>query len=272
MASISDDLIVLLKKIGFTNYESKAYLGLLKNNPATGYEISQETDVPRSVIYSTLRKLESNGVVISVHGKPTRYIPLSPKQLLSRLESDFSKKINSLSEELLAFDDKPDSEGFWNIRGYKSLMEICENHINDAKKQIVLSGWAREIDSFHDSLMEAQKRGVNIVVFSFNDISTEYGDVYCYNIPDERLKKIWDHKLILVSDSKELVMGPANMDEDEQAIWTQNEAVLSIAINYVVLDITLFGQRMGVDTAGTVLKIMPERVDDLDKMIEEHNK
>ncbi len=272
MASISDDLIVLLKKIGFTNYESKAYLGLLKRNPATGYEISQITDVPRSVIYSTLRKLESNGVVISVHGKPRRYIPLSPKQLLSRLESDFSKKINSLSEELLAFDDKPDSEGFWNIRGYKSLMEICETHIKDAKKQIVLSGWKREIDTFHDSLIDARERGVEVVIFSFNDISTEYGkDIYAYNIPEERLKKIWDHKLILVTDSKELIMGPANKDEDEQAIWTQNEAVLKIAINYVVLDITLFGQRMNVETSGTVLKIMPERVDDLDKMIEKYN-
>ncbi|MFP4547223.1 MAG: TrmB family transcriptional regulator [Fidelibacterota bacterium] len=272
MASISDDLIVLLKKIGFTNYESKAYLGLLQKNPATGYEVSQVTDVPRSVIYSTLRKLESNGVVISVHGKPVRYIPLSPKQLLSRLESDFSKRLNSLSEELLAFEDKPDSEGFWNIRGYKSLMEICDTHIRDAKKQIIISGWSREIDTFHDSLLEAQERGVEVVVFSFNEISQEYGDdVYAYNIPEERLKKIWDHKLILVTDSRELIMGPANKNEDEQAIWTQNEAVLKIAINYVVLDITLFGQRMGVDTSGTVLKIMPERVDDLDKMIEQYN-
>ncbi len=272
MASISDDLIVLLKKIGFTNYESKAYLGLLQKNPATGYEVSQITDVPRSVIYSTLRKLESNGVVISVHGKPVRYIPLSPKQLLSRLESDFSKRLNSLSEELLAFEDKPDSEGFWNIRGYKSLMEICDTHIRDAKKQIIISGWSREIDTFHDSLLEAQERGVEVVVFSFNKISQEYGnDVYAYNIPEERLKKIWDHKLILVTDSRELIMGPANMNEDEQAIWTQNEAVLKIAINYVVLDITLFGQRMGVETSGTVLKIMPERVDDLDKMIEQYN-
>jgi len=272
MAPISDDLIVLLKKIGFTNYESKAYLGLLQKNPATGYEVSQITDVPRSVIYSTLRKLESNGVVISVHGKPVRYIPLSPKQLLSRLESDFSKRLNSLSEELLAFDDKPDSEGFWNIRGYKSLMEICDTHIRDAKKQIIISGWSREIDTFHDTLLEAKNRGVEVVVFSFNEISRKYGkDVYAYNIPDEKLKNIWDHKLILVTDSRELIMGPANKNEDEQAIWTQNEAVLKIAINYVVLDITLFGQRMGVDTSGTVLKIMPERVDDLDKMIEQYN-
>ena len=271
MALISDDLIALLKKIGFTNYESKAYLGLLKNNPATGYEISQATDVPRSVIYSTLRKLESNGVVVSIHGKPMRYIPLSPKQLLSRLESDFSEKINSLSEQLIAFEDKPDSKGFWNIRGYKSLIEICETHIKNARKQIVISGWKREIDIFHKSLVDAKARGVDVVIFTFNDISQEYGDVFSYNIPEDRLKNIWDHKLILVTDSKELIMGPANQDEDEQVIWTQNEAVLKIAINYIVLDITLFGQRMKRDTADTVLKIMPERVDHLDQMIEEYN-
>ena len=46
MASISDDLIVLLKKIGFTNYESKAYLGLLKNNPATGSTDESYANLP----------------------------------------------------------------------------------------------------------------------------------------------------------------------------------------------------------------------------------
>ena len=79
MNEIPEDLLAKLSKLGFTNYEARAYLGLLRNNPATGYEISHQADVPRSVIYSILRKLEAMGVVISIHEKPRRYIPLSPK-------------------------------------------------------------------------------------------------------------------------------------------------------------------------------------------------
>ncbi len=272
MTIASDDLVNRLQKLGFTNYESRVYLGLLKNNPVTGYELSQMANVPRSVIYSTLRKLESKGVVISVHEKPARYIPLSPKQLLSRLESDFSKKLNNLGDELLSYDEKSSSDGFWNIRGYSSLLEICETHIKDAKKQIIISGWSREIDIFHDSLLKAKERGVDIVLFSFSKVNKNYGDVYTYNIDQEKLSKIWDHKIILVTDFNDLIMGPANENEDDQAIWTQNEAVMKIAINYIVLDITLFGQRMNVDTSETVLKIMPDHIDHLDEMIEESNK
>ncbi|HDL19432.1 MAG TPA: TrmB family transcriptional regulator, partial [Bacteroidetes bacterium] len=43
-------LIELMKQLGFTNYEAKTYLYLLKNNPATRYELSKYSAVPRSAI------------------------------------------------------------------------------------------------------------------------------------------------------------------------------------------------------------------------------
>ncbi|MCD6099727.1 MAG: helix-turn-helix domain-containing protein, partial [Candidatus Marinimicrobia bacterium] len=79
MLIIEDEIIAQMVKMGFTVYEAKTYLALLKSNPATGYEVSQIAHIPRSVIYSVLRKLESEGVVISIHDKPKKYIPLSPK-------------------------------------------------------------------------------------------------------------------------------------------------------------------------------------------------
>lgn len=269
MNEISEDLLSKMLKMGFTIYEAKTYLGLLKHNPATGYEISHEAHVPRSVIYSILRKLESMGVVISIHYKPRRYIPLSPKQLLSRLESDFSEKLTSLRKDLLEFNNKADTEGFWNIRGYRSLMQTCIALIKDAKESVSISGWRREILKLKEPLLAAKKRGVDIVIFSFNKIEPEFGHIFAYGIGEEELLAIWNRKLILVSDSRDLVMGPANMDEEEQAIWTQNKAVLTIAINYIILDITLFGQRKKKDVSDTVVKLMTEKVDNLDELIEE---
>lgn len=272
MTIFSEDLLNRLTKLGFTNYEAKAYLSLLKNNPATGYEISNEAHVPRSVIYSTLRKLESRGFAISIHEKPQRYIPLSPKQFLAKLESNFSERLSSLSEELLAYEDKPDTEGFWNLRGYNSLIQISETHIRDAKDLICIHGWRREIMNLRTPLLAAKRRGIDIVIFSFNAIEEDFGKVFVYGIDENKLSKIWNHKFIQVTDAKELVMGPANRDIDEQAIWTQNQAVLNIATNYIILDITLFGQRMNVDVSDTVTRLMTEKVNHLDELIEETKK
>ena len=269
MNEIPEDLLAKISKLGFTNYEARAYLGLLRNNPATGYEISHQADVPRSVIYSILRKLEAMGVVISIHEKPRRYIPLSPKQLLSLLESDFSKRITSLKDELIGFNNKPESEGFWNIRGYESLMELCTSLINESKESVYIHGWNREIEHMKAALMAAKGRGVEITVFSFTDVDEEYGNVYAYGIEDSKLSKFWGHKMIMVTDSKNLVMGSADSEDDQQAIWTQNSAVITIAVNYIILDITLYAQRKNLDVSGTVMKLMTEKVDHLDQLIEE---
>jgi len=268
MIIFSEDLLNRLTKLGFTNYEAKAYLSLLKNNPATGYEISNQAHVPRSVIYATLRKLEARGIVISIHEKPRRYIPLSPKQLLAKLESNFSERLSSLSEELLAYENKPDTEGFWNLRGYKSLIQISETHIREAKDLVCIHGWRREIMALKSPLMAARERGVDIIIFSFNKIDEDFGKVFAYGIDEKKLAEIWNHKFILVADAKELVMGPANKKADEQAIWTQNNAVLNIATNYIILDITLFGQRMEIDVSDTVTRLMTEKVDHLDELIQ----
>jgi len=269
MSVISEDLINKLNQMGFTNYEAKAYLALVKNNPATGYEISNVAHVPRSVIYSTLRKLESRGYVTSVHEKPRRYIPLSPKQLLSRLDSDFSEKMALLREELQDFVEMPETEGFWNIRGYDNMLQICRSNIQEAEELICISGWKREVEELREDLLKARERDVEIIIFSFNDIDDDFGKVYSYGIDEDELREIWKPKLIIVTDSEELIMGSAKKEKNQQAIWTENRAVLNIALNYIILDITLYGQRYNVDISDSVMKLMTERIDHLDDLLDE---
>jgi len=93
--------------------------------------------------------------------------------------------------------------------------------------------------------------------------------VFAYGVDEEKLAKFWGRKIIMVTDSKDLVMGSANMNDEQQAIWTQNRAVLTIALNYIILDITLYGQRKKVDVSNAVMRLMTEKVNHLDQLIEE---
>ncbi len=269
MTATHDNILNKMMKLGFTNYEARAYLGLLKLNPATGYEISQLAHVPRSVIYTILKRLESQGIVISIHDKPRRYIPLAPGEMLKWMETDYNSRVMSLKDELAEYGNKSDTEGFWNLRGYQSLMQTCEMLIREAHKSIYVSGWRREIMLLKDHLMNASRRNVTVVLFSFNDIDMPAGEILCYGIPEEKLEQYWDRKLILVTDAKNLVMGPANQRDDEQTIWTQNRAALTIATNYIILDITLYGQRVNQDFSSIISGMLSDEFEKVDHLIQD---
>jgi len=269
MDIFQDNVLHKMMQLGFTNYEARTYLGLLKLSPATGYEISQLAHVPRSVVYSVLKQLESRGIVISIHDKPRRYIPLAPDEMLKRMETDYASRVSNLKDDLAELSNKSGTEGFWNLRGYQSLMQTCETLIREAHKSIYISGWQREISLLREHLLNACKRNVFVVIFSFNEINPPIGVTLAYGIPEEKLEHYWDRKLILVTDSKNLIMGPANQQEDEQAIWTQNKAALTIATNYIILDITLFGQRMNMDISNIIAGMLTDEFEKVDDLIQE---
>ncbi|TGU86625.1 TrmB family transcriptional regulator, partial [Mesorhizobium sp. M00.F.Ca.ET.186.01.1.1] len=80
-----DDIYKELQKLGFSQYECKAYIGLLKHSPVTGYEISKRSGVPRSMIYEVIGKLLEKGAVYTVPSEPVTYAPLAARELIRRL-------------------------------------------------------------------------------------------------------------------------------------------------------------------------------------------
>ena len=75
-----------LSELGFTEYEAKVYLALLDESPATGYQISKQAGVPRSMVYEALGRLKGRGAVLETPDeRATLYRPLPPDVLLAAL-------------------------------------------------------------------------------------------------------------------------------------------------------------------------------------------
>jgi Cd2+/Zn2+-exporting ATPase len=55
------ELLDDLNALGFTEYEAKVYLALLKDHPATGYQLSKQAGIPRSMVYEALGRLDVRG-------------------------------------------------------------------------------------------------------------------------------------------------------------------------------------------------------------------
>ncbi|TKJ17904.1 hypothetical protein CEE44_05280 [Candidatus Woesearchaeota archaeon B3_Woes] len=81
-----EDIKYLLKELGLTEYETKAYLSLLQlEKSITAYKLSKICGVPFGRIYDIMDNLVSKGIVILEPGKPKRFKAIEPKIAVSAL-------------------------------------------------------------------------------------------------------------------------------------------------------------------------------------------
>jgi hypothetical protein len=149
------------------------------------------------------------------------------------------------------------------IQGEK--FEDLASELNDGNYQSNEDGES-EVKEIEQELRNAVRRGIKVVMFSFTKVP-QIGMVFSYDIDEKELEKVWNHKLILLRDREELIMGEANRITRRKAAWTYNKAILQIAANHIILDITLFGIRTGTDVSNAVIEINPGELEILGEVL-----
>lgn len=270
MPQTEETIIGILEEFGLPTNAAKAFLALLKKNPATGYEISNRARIPRSAVYAVLNRLESMNMINTVGTSPKRYIPLSPSALLDHLQGIHADRLASLRSAFESLDLDEEAFDFWHIHGYRALILRIKDVINRCRNKLFVSLWRKEYDLLVEELKGARERGVDIILFSFCHLPGEVPEVVTYGLDQRDLLKVWNPKVIVVADQTISVMGQAVDTPSNKAIWTNNEAITEIARNHIILDITRAGQRLNFDPNPIVQRMM-ERADlHLDKLIEDH--
>jgi len=264
-----EQLAMRVKELGFTVYEAKAYISLLQNSPATRYELSKNSGVPRSAIYGVIKQLENLGAVNALYSKPEKYIPLPPEQLFKLLEDRLRERIDNARESLKNIESNLMSDHLWNIVGYQNMIHKSREIIHNAQEEIYLSIWKRELKLLQTDLKKAQAKGVKITLFAFTEVDLRADYHFSYNLPEKELSKFWVHKIILVADKKELLMGEADDKLPKKTAWTTNKAIVDIAANHIILDITLFGLRLSVDVNEAVQNMQNRESDKLGELLHE---
>ena len=100
-------ILANLRDLGFTDYEAKVYLALVKDSPATAYEISHNSGVPRPNTYSSLKTLASRGAVMPVSENPARYVPQAPDQLFGSIASQTQELCDTVASDLSRLESAP---------------------------------------------------------------------------------------------------------------------------------------------------------------------
>jgi len=112
----------LLKRLGFTEYEARAFLSLAKIGPSTVREIVLDSALPRNKAYEALQRLEQKGYVISLPLSPRRY-KISNPELFKRQVQELDKSVVSLIKLIEMPKSQEFKDLFWVMKGRKTLID-----------------------------------------------------------------------------------------------------------------------------------------------------
>jgi sugar-specific transcriptional regulator TrmB len=89
-----------LQKVGLTEYEAKAYVGLLNDHLSTATKLSEKSGVPRTRIYSVLESLAQKGWVRIYSGIPLLFKAVDPHDVFERIKQDYTEFMGSVEATL----------------------------------------------------------------------------------------------------------------------------------------------------------------------------
>ncbi len=232
-------IISLLQNIGFTQYESQAYLALVQQSNVTGYELAKNSGIPASKIYQILNKLIDKDVILPIDSEPKKYVPVSPDEILSRLKGDYMHTLDQLSDKLnKVYTEEQLSDNYiWNIADRETILRKVNEFIGQSSKQLYLSVWDEEVDEISESLKLAAKNGVRISIVHFGKKYFGIGKEFPHGREHHIRLERGGRRITLIVDDKKVIVGHFLEDGSCNAVWTANSGLVMLAKDYIVHDI-----------------------------------
>ena len=261
------EVVSALVHLGFSLNESRAYDALLRESPATGYEVGVRARIPRSAVYGVLRRLVTAGAARAIAGSPERFAPTPAKEVLALLRRRFEGSAEKLDDALHRLDATPPAPDAFSVRGYTRVVEEAERLIQGAEHRVVISGWPREIIRLVPEMRRAAKRKVYCVAFSHAALPKLPGEVFSYGLAESSLEEFWKHRLIVVADDIRTLIAATEMSDHDTGVISETAPIAEVATSQIALDITLLSQRMHRDVQGVMAKMLGPRVGRLDSLL-----
>ncbi|QIN78567.1 TrmB family transcriptional regulator [Rubrobacter marinus] len=220
-------LIPALGDLGFTPYESKVYLALLRESPLSGYGIARASGVPRSKVYEVLRGMVGRGEVLVSHGDPVRYAPLPARELIlaRRRKAEESLRVAEEGLERYAAETNP-SELIWDITGRAEILARAREVIGRAEGSLLLQVWREDAPELRDDLAEAAGRGVEVTVVAYGEPDYPFARIYLHDLAEEITKQFGGRWIILSADAREIVAGIVSLGGESRAAWSSHPGMV----------------------------------------------
>lgn len=230
-----------LEALGFSPYEARAYVALLRHHPATGYEVARTAAIPRPNVYGVLARLEARGAVRRVQTpEGARYIPVPPTELIGRLEATFQRTAADARRALSRLRATRGEEVAWNVRGYDRVLEQARAQVEATAHSLWVALTPSEARALAETLDAAHRRGVRVTTLCLEACPAPCGGcvgiLYRYRVPP------WDagRWLVLVSDGAEVFSAEiGDRPERAGAVRTRHRVLVDLVTWYLRYSIAL---------------------------------
>lgn len=234
------DLLSDLTGIGFTEYEAKVYLALLRENPATGYQLSKKAGVPRSMVYEALGRLHARGAVLKTDDhRAMLFRPVPPDILLDRYEREQHNLIDGLRDNLLKLYQAQEEDRFWSIKDRSSVLAYAIQMIEEAQTELLLVLSDPDIQALGEKIRQSCARGVAVSALLTGEGDLDCGEIARHPPLESELQELTD-MMVVVADGKECLISGG--DIERTATITTNRNLVLIARQFVWME--LFAQRL----------------------------
>jgi sugar-specific transcriptional regulator TrmB len=189
----SENVVERLARLGFSKYEARAYLTLLRESPVTGYKLAKLSGIPLSAIYEVGSRLVVRGAAMILRMESTdKYAPVPAIELLEQLRRRYGRLVASLKEELAGLNSVPEPKPVWNIEGRENTIAKAKEMIDRANNHIYLAPSSAAFPALQPSLGTAIRRGARLVIVSMMEPAPRRIEGAC---------------LLLVVDGEEVLIG-----------------------------------------------------------------
>jgi len=250
-----EDLVARLGRLGFGEWEARAYLALLQRSPMNGYQVSKESGVPRSMVYEVLGKLAGRGAALVTHDDgSTLYAPVPPGELMQRLGREHAELTSGLGQELGQISQRSDEEYVWRIEGQENVLERVARLVERAQTSVFGQMHAEDVSRLRPALEAAASRGVEVALATIGEVSLPVGRVVQLPLA-EPARAITALGMLLVADCWEVLIAEHRPSQPTRASWTCNHLLASLVEGHVrrTLLIPILYRALDVDGVLAVL-------------------
>jgi sugar-specific transcriptional regulator TrmB len=237
---LDEAVINRLQVLGFSLYEARVYVALLRHGPQNGNEVSKSAGLPSSKVYSTLERLTAKGIAHTVrHGPSTTYVCITPDELLRRLREDFVEPLDYLEKALpplAAFELAPE---VLTVIGREAILENARSIVADARRELYVSIWPDDLRELTAALDAADARGVRIFGMLYGDESPPAGSWHSHSYRAIVTERIKGRMLTLVVDAEEAIVAHIPRRGEASGVRTRNPVLALITREYLHHDIVL---------------------------------
>lgn len=229
-------VIEQLQLVGMSGYEAKAYVALVAaGQPLNGYEVAKRSGVPRSTVYESLGKLVKRGAAFEVRNdEGNEYIALPVESLLGRLRRTFDSQLEALGKSLPAIEAPPQARLVHHLRD-QAVIDRARDLITGAREDLFASIWPEEAELLVDDLVEAGRRGVDVLAISFGEtvLPVAAGTLtHKFSDPDTVYERVGCRLLVLAADRRSVLITGAT-DSRRWGVYSDDPAVVLVAVEFV---------------------------------------